>query len=117
MITRIFSLDRRHLSPRVYVGEEDLQNGVRLGRYLRCRGATVLSQDRHVSRVHALVLDRRGCRWLFDVASTNGTRVVDVETGTASGPVRGKRTFALSEGQAPLLGDQVALLDVESDST
>ncbi len=112
MLTQIVRLGGGHLSPKVNVRTEDLERGVRLGRYLRCRGASVLGRDEHVSRVHALVLDRGGHRWLFDTASTNGTAVVDVNTGLATGPVRGKRTFALLEGQAPALAGQVALLAV-----
>ncbi len=99
-------------SAKVHVRAKDLERGVRLGRYLRCRGASVLGRDGHVSRVHALVLDRGGHRWLFDTASTNGTQVVDVDTGLATGPVRGERTFALLDGQAPSLAGQVAVLDV-----
>ncbi len=112
MLTQIVHLDEGHVSPRVNVRAEDLERGVRLGRYLRCRGASVLGRADHVSRVHALVLDRGGRRWLFDTASTNGTAVVNVNTGVATGPVRGKRTFALHEGQAPSLAGQVALLAV-----
>ena len=63
-------------------------------------------------RVHALVLDRGRRRWLFDTASTNGTQVVDLDTGMATGPVRGERTFTLLDGQAPALAGQLALLDV-----
>jgi FHA domain len=115
MLTQYISLGG-HLSAKVNVRAEDLERGVRLGRYLRCRGASVLGRDGHVSRVHALVLDRGGRRWLFDTASTNGTFVVDVESGVASGPVRGERTFALLEGQAPALAGQVALVEVGTPS-
>ena len=112
MLTQIVRLGDDRLSAKVRVRAEDLERGVRLGRYRRCRGASVLGQDERVSRVHALVLDRGGHRWLFDTASTNGTAVVDVETGVVAGPVRGERTFALLEGQAPSLAGQVALLEV-----
>ncbi len=115
MLTQYISLGG-HLSAKVNVQAEDLERGVRLGRYLRCRGASVLGRDGHVSRVHALVLDRGGRRWLFDTASTNGTFVVDVDTGLASGPVRGERTFALLEGQAPALAGQVAVVEVGTPS-
>ncbi len=112
MLTQMISFGGGGARAKVRVREKDLKRGVRLGRYLRCRGASVLGRDEHVSRVHALVLDRGGHRWLFDTASTNGTAVVDVDTGIATGPVRGNRTFALLEGQAPALAGQVALLDV-----
>ncbi len=112
MLTQCVRIGEGNASAKVQVRAEDLERGVRLGRYLRCRGASVLGRDDHVSRVHALVLDRDGRRWLFDTASTNGTAVVDVDTGVATGPVRGERTFALLEGQAPSLAGQVALLDV-----
>jgi hypothetical protein len=115
MLTQYVSLGG-HLSAKVNVQAEDLERGVRLGRYLRCRGASVLGRDGHVSRVHALVLDRGGHRWLFDTASTNGTFVVDVDTGVATGPVRGERTFALLEGQAPALAGQVALVEIGTPS-
>ena len=115
MLTQYISLGG-HLSAKVNVQAEDLERGVRLGRYLRCRGASVLGRDGHVSRVHALVLDRGGRRWLFDTASTNGTFVVDVDTGVATGPVRGERTFALLEGQAPALAGQVAVVEVGTPS-
>jgi hypothetical protein len=111
MLTEIVNLGGR-LKARVLVRAEDLERGVRLGRYARCRGASVLGRDVRVSRVHAFVLDRGGRRWLFDTASTNGTEVVDVDTGRAIGPVRGERTFALHDRQAPLLAGQVAFLDV-----
>lgn len=116
MLTQIVRLGDRHAGAKVNVRAEDLARGVRLGRYLRCRGASVLGRDDHVSRVHALVLDRAGHRWLFDTASTNGTAVVDVATGLTSGPVRGERTFALHEGQAPSLAGQVAVLEVGTPS-
>ncbi len=112
MLTQVVRLGEGNASAKVHVRATDLERGVRLGRYLRCRGASVLGRDDHVSRVHALVLDRGGHRWLFDTASTNGTAVVDVDTGVATGPVRGERTFALLKGQAPSLAGQVALLDV-----
>lgn len=112
MLTQIIRLGEGQASAKVQVRAKDLERGVRLGRYLRCRGASVLGRDGHVSRVHALVLERAGHRWLFDTASTNGTAVVNVDTGVAIGPVRGKRTFALHAGQAPALAGQVALLDV-----
>ncbi len=112
MLTEVLSLGAGHVSAKVHVQAEDLERGVRLGRYLRCRGASALGQDAHVSRVHALVLDRGGRRWLFDTASTNGTQVVDLDTGLAIGPQRGERTFALHRRQAPSLAGQVALLEV-----
>ncbi len=112
MLTQVIRFGEGHASARVQVRTKDLERGVRLGRYRRCRGASALGQDDHVSRVHALVLERGGHRWLFDTASTNGTEVVDIETGASTGPIRGKRTFALHEGQAPRLAGQVALLDV-----
>lgn len=114
MLTQIIRLDERHVRARVLVRPQDLERGVRLGRYLRCRGASALGHDHYVSRVHALVLDRGGRRWLFDTASTNGTQVIDLESGVTRGPVRGERTFALDEGQAPSLAGQVALLEVGS---
>lgn len=112
MLTQVVRLGEGYPGARVCVRAKDLERGVRLGRYLRCRGASVLGRDDHVSRVHALVLERGGHRWLFDTASTNGTEVVDVDTGAVTGPVRGLRTFALLEGQAPSLAGQVAVLDV-----
>ncbi len=116
MLTQTLHLGDGLASARVNVRAEDLERGVRLGRYLRCRGSSVLGRDDHVSRVHALVLDRGGRRWLFDTASTNGTEVIDVDTGVVTGPVRGERTFALLEGQAPSLAGQVALLEVGTPS-
>ena len=112
MLTQVLSLSKGHVSARVHVRAKDLERGVRLGRYSRCRGASALGRDDRVSRVHALVLDRGRRRWLFDTASTNGTEVVDLDTGVVTGPVRGERTFALREGQAPALAGQLALLDV-----
>ena len=112
MLTQVLRLSEVHFSTRIQVRAEDLERGVRLGRYQRCRGASGFSRDERVSRVHAFVLDRGGRRWLFDTASTNGTKVVNVDTGQSTGPVRGKRTFALAAGQAPSLAGQVAVLDV-----
>lgn len=112
MLTQFVRFREGLVSARIRVRLQDLERGVRLGRYLRCRGATVLRGDEHVSRVHALVLERGGRRWLFDTASTNGTSVFDVDTGVARGPVRGERTFVLMEGEAPKLAGQVAFLEV-----
>lgn len=112
MLTQVFRLDESHLNAGIHVRAQDLERGVRLGRYKRCRGSSALGLADCVSRVHALVLDRAGRRWLFDTASTNGTKVVAVGTGETIGPVRGERTFALFEGQAPALAGQVAILTV-----
>lgn len=112
MLTQFIRFREGLVSARIRVRAQDLERGVRLGRYPRCRGATVLRGDEHVSRVHALVLERGGHRWLFDTASTNGTAVFDVDTGVARGPVRGERTFVLLEGQAPKLAGQIAFLEV-----
>lgn len=112
MLTQVFSLGEGHLNAGIQVRAKDLERGVRLGRYKRCRGSSALRLDERISRVHAHVLDRGGRRWLFDTASTNGTKVVAVDTGETTGPVRGERTFTLLEGQAPSLAGKVVILNV-----
>lgn len=59
----------------VSCSEEDLRRGLLLGRYRRCDGANELIRSDKVSRVHAMLVTRRGRTWLIDVGSTNGTDV------------------------------------------
>ena len=52
-----------------------LQDGLLLGRYLRCAGSEHLMGFKEASRVHCMLLLRDNKLWLFDTASTNGTLV------------------------------------------
>jgi len=66
------------LDPSAFVLEataEELRDGVLLGRYPRCQGTLELCRDGSVSRVHALILRRRGRTLLIDCGSTNGTEL------------------------------------------
>jgi hypothetical protein len=62
--------------------EEDWANGIVVGRDARCTGAS-MAQNTNISRVHALLLARRGRLFVVDTGSTNGTTVVDSDTGFA----------------------------------
>ena len=56
------------------IGERALRDGVLVGRYARCDGATLL-EDTSLSRVHALLLQVDDTLMLVDTASRNGTFV------------------------------------------
>lgn len=58
------------------MSDEAWEGGVMLGRYDRCD--VQLGRSDRVSRVHALLLERRGKRFVVDCGSTNGTAVADV---------------------------------------
>lgn len=63
--------------------------GILLGRSHRCDGQGLLA-ERHISRVHLLIVDLAGSLWAIDTASKNGTtfapggaeRVAALESGT-----------------------------------
>lgn len=66
------------IEPNAYVVEAtgaELREGVLLGRYPRCRGSLELQLHGDISRVHALLLERRGLTFLIDCGSTNGTEL------------------------------------------
>jgi hypothetical protein len=54
------------------IGDRALRDGVLVGRYARCDGATLL-EDNSLSRVHALLLQIDDTLMLIDTASRNGT--------------------------------------------
>jgi hypothetical protein len=54
----------------------ELQRGLLLGRYDRCRDVTAFRTNPQVSRVHALAVMRRGRLFVIDTGSTNGTEIV-----------------------------------------
>jgi pSer/pThr/pTyr-binding forkhead associated (FHA) protein len=71
------------------VGDRALRDGVLIGRYARCDGATLL-EDPSLSRVHALLLQIDDALMVIDTASRNGTylpaappaRVITITGGT-----------------------------------
>jgi len=56
------------------LGHEALQDGVLIGRYARCDGASLLD-DRSLSRVHGLMLHTGDSLLFIDTASRNGSRL------------------------------------------
>lgn len=60
---------------------DQLRDGLLLGRYGRCDRSMMFATDSLVSRVHALVIQRRGRLHVVDVGSTNGTVIVDTREG------------------------------------
>jgi len=83
---------------------DELVEGVLLGRYPRCQGALELGRDGAVSRVHALILRRRGRTLLVDCGSTNGTELQP----DGSHPVHlgsDKRAWPIDPGDDIVLGD------------
>jgi len=61
----------------IAIGHQALREGVLIGRYARCDGATGLCVDMSISRVHALLLLVDDRVLVIDVASTNGIREVE----------------------------------------
>lgn len=63
-----------NMAGQITVGEEELHDGVLLGRYARCDSASI-ADDISMSRVHALLIEIDGKVLLIDTASMNGTRL------------------------------------------
>jgi hypothetical protein len=61
-------------SGKIGIGQQELHDGVLLGRYERCASAA-FADDPSLSRVHALLIQVDDCLLIVDTASTNGTRV------------------------------------------
>jgi len=57
----------------IRIGHDALKDGVLLGRYARCDGATGLGDDTTLSRVHALLIQIDDTMLVVDTASSNGT--------------------------------------------
>ena len=83
----------------------EVVEGVLLGRYPRCRGADALPYEKNVSRVHALVIERRGRTWIVDAGSTWGTVVKTAEGRVKAKLVAPGRVAQLDEGDRVFLGD------------
>jgi len=68
------------------VGARALERGVIIGRYERCVGEGLASDD-NVSRVHAVLLSHRGQTFIVDAGSTNGitSREHDVKCEAVTG--------------------------------
>jgi hypothetical protein len=58
------------------VGEEALRDGVLLGRYARCDGASGVAEDNSMSRVHLLLVHVDDQLLAIDTASSRGTRMM-----------------------------------------
>ena len=85
-------------------GPETLRRGLLIGRYERCQaGGPALIQSDRISRVHLIVIELAGTLHAIDLASTNGSHVVNDETGELV-PRRiaplGEETIALGDGEA-----------------
>lgn len=97
----------------VRTSREQLRAGLLLGRYARCDEASTLGSDRLVSRVHALVVERRGALYVVDVGSSNGTRVVDARTGEAVVALGDRRRVKrLGEWERIEIGESTLALEV-----
>ena len=57
------------------IGSDTLHDGLLLGRYLRCDGASYIDDDIQLSRVHLLLLEVDGTLLAVDTASIHGVRV------------------------------------------
>ena len=76
------------------LGHDALHDGVLIGRYARCDGASLLD-DRSLSRVHALMLHAGDSLLFIDTASRNGSRLRGERDG---------RLFVLDSGTELELG-------------
>ena len=97
----------------VSCSEEDLRHGLLLGRYSRCDGANALIRSDRVSRVHAMVITRRGRTWLIDVGSTNGTEVIALGQQQVVAELdERQRVWPLGPSEGFRLGGLEVLIDV-----
>jgi hypothetical protein len=93
--------------------EDELERGLLLGRYTRCDGANCLGTSDKVSRVHALLLTRRGRTWLIDVGSTNGTEVLALDRGDVLAFLDDQlRLWPLGPGEGFRIGGVEVLLEI-----
>jgi hypothetical protein len=93
--------------------EDALAQGVLLGRYTRCDASNSFANSINVSRVHALVVTRRGQTWLIDVGSTNGTEVFALASGETIVDLWGdNRVWQLGDGEGFRVSDVEVLLEV-----
>jgi len=64
----------------IVVGERALRKGILIGRYERCdTGRLPVLTDRHISRVHVLVIEIAGRLYAIDTASKNGLWLGETE--------------------------------------
>jgi hypothetical protein len=61
-------------SGEIRIGQDELHDGVLIGRYDRCDSASLID-DQSLSRVHALLIQVDDTVMMIDTASTNGTRL------------------------------------------
>jgi hypothetical protein len=93
--------------------EAELERGLLLGRHTRCDGANCLGTSDRVSRVHALLMTRRGRTWLIDVGSSNGTEVLALEHGTVVVFLDDRRRlWPLGPGEGFRMGGLEVLLEM-----
>ena len=83
---------------RVSLDETALEEGVLIGRYDRCDGATLLTDER-ISRAHLLVTAIAGRTYAVDTASSNGTLLNGEPLGVAE----------LDHGAELVIGDAMRL--------
>ena len=92
---------------------DDVERGLILGRYPRCDRTTTIEEDSGVSRVHAMVLMANNRLWAIDLASTNGTRIIqrNAHDVVKLGPKR--RMSSLDGANGLRLGGTDVVIEIE----
>ena len=80
-----------------------LVTGVVLGQYPRCDVSAPFRGDRHASRVHCMLVRKRGVLWVFDAASTNGTRILD-RAGSGMRGIQRSSGARVEAGESIIMG-------------
>lgn len=109
--------DRHVLDPRGYevipVRAHELTRGVLLGRYTRCHTSGYFQDDEHVSRVHALVLERDEKLHVVDAGSTHGTGIVDARDGRTLATLgASRRAYTLGSRELVEVGGKRVVFEV-----
>ncbi|NOY90064.1 MAG: FHA domain-containing protein [Deltaproteobacteria bacterium] len=100
--TRVHAIERDAYVLEASVAE--LDEGVLLGRYPRCRGSLELGRHGDISRVHALLLRRGERLYLIDCGSTNGTRLEHAGAPRVKLAAE-QRVWLIESGDDVLMGD------------
>jgi hypothetical protein len=87
----------------------DLEQGILVGRYDRCDVQSAVADDGEVSRVHAAVILRREELYVVDLASTNGTAILEPDGGTRMELDELQRTWRLEGNERIALAGHRAL--------
>lgn len=99
------------------VCRSDFIKGALIGRYERCMAASIsMREDGFLSRVHALVIEKKGMLWLLDAGSTNGTLVFDVASGETLAELDDElRLWPLQENEGIRVGSHEAIFVLDDD--